>query len=169
MTMKPIMAATILLFAAVPAFAQEGDEKAEAPAEMSAAERSAAFLAANAARDGVMTTASGLQYEVIAKAVQNGRQPKKNSIVVVHYVGMLIDGSVFDSSLARGAPDTFRVDSVIGGWSEGLQLMSVGDKFRFFIPPALAYGEAGVPSVKIGPHETLIFDVELIRVGRSSF
>jgi len=141
----------------------------EAALEMSAAERSAAFLIENAKREGVMTTASGLQYEIVARSAQGGRRPTKKSIVVVHYIGMLMNGAVFDSSVARGAPDTFRVDGVISGWSEGLQLMSAGDKYRFFIPPELAYGEDGVPSVNIGPDEMLIFDVELIRVGRASF
>lgn len=169
MALKSVMAAAALMVVAAPGAAQEGDASAEAPIEMNAAERSAAFLAENAKREGVMGTASGLQYQIVEKSPQNGRRPKSNSVVVVHYIGMLMNGAVFDSSIARGAPDTFRVDSVIAGWSEGLQLMSVGDKFRFFIPPDLAYGEAGVPAAKIGPDELLIFDVELIRVGRSSF
>ncbi|MCB2113585.1 MAG: FKBP-type peptidyl-prolyl cis-trans isomerase [Parvularculaceae bacterium] len=157
------------LMAASPAPAQDNADSGEISQDMSPAERSAAFLAENARRAGVATTASGLQYEIIEKSARGGRRPKKNSIVVVHYTGMLMSGAVFDSSVSRGAPDTFRVDGVIAGWSEGLQLMSAGDKYRFFIPPDLAYGAQGVPGANIGPDELLIFDVELIRIGRSSF
>jgi len=119
------------------------------------------FLAANKEREGVMTTASGLQYMVLKEG--DGAQPSATDRVTVHYHGTLIDGSVFDSSVDRGEPATFGLNRVISGWTEGLQLMKVGSKYRFFIPPDLAYGERG-PSPKIGPNATLIFEVELLGI-----
>lgn len=118
------------------------------------------FLANNKKADGIITTASGLQYKVISAG--KGKMPKATDNVTVHYTGRLIDGSVFDSSRERG-PATFKVDGVIEGWTEALQLMHEGDKWTIFIPASLAYGEQGAGS-QIPPFATLIFDVELIKV-----
>lgn len=118
------------------------------------------FLAANKTKEGVKTTASGLQYKVLKEGT--GKSPLSTDKVEVHYHGTLIDGSVFDSSVQRGEPITFPLNGVIPGWTEGLQLMKEGGKVRFFIPPALAYGAQG--SGAIGPNEVLIFDVDLITV-----
>ena len=120
-----------------------------------------AFLKENGAREGVKTTASGLQYEVIEEGT--GAMPKASDDVTVHYAGKLIDGTVFDSSVERGAPATFGVTQVIPGWVEALQMMKEGAKWRLFIPSQLAYGPNGAGGV-IGPNSTLIFDVELIKV-----
>jgi FKBP-type peptidyl-prolyl cis-trans isomerase FklB len=120
-----------------------------------------AFLAANAKKEGVKSTASGLQYKVLKSG--SGKTPKTSDTVKVHYHGTLIDGSVFDSSVERGEPATFPVDQVIPGWTEVLQLMKEGDKWQVYIPAKLAYGEQS-PSPKIGPNSTLIFDVELLSI-----
>ncbi len=120
-----------------------------------------AFLAENAKKTGIKVTKSGLQYQVIQEG--KGKSPKANSNVRVHYEGRLIDGTVFDSSIARNQPVDFRTSQVITGWTEGLQLMKEGAKYRFFIPAALAYGQIGSGDV-IEPNSTLIFDVELIEV-----
>jgi FKBP-type peptidyl-prolyl cis-trans isomerase FklB len=119
------------------------------------------FLSENAQKDGVRTTESGLQYEVIEKG--SGKTPTPESTVTVHYRGTLIDGTEFDSSFSRGEPATFPVNGVIAGWTEALQLMSEGAKYKLYIPADLAYGERGAGQA-IGPNETLIFDVELISV-----
>jgi FKBP-type peptidyl-prolyl cis-trans isomerase len=123
-------------------------------------EEGEAFLAENAARSGVITTASGLQYEVVKQG--SGAKPGPNDSVRVHYEGALIDGTVFDSSYARNQPTEFTVDAVISGWKEGLQLMSEGSTYRFVIPPDLAYGSSG--SGRIPPSATLVFTVELLSV-----
>lgn len=123
-----------------------------------------AFLAQNGKKPGVKTTASGLQYEALVEGPADGASPKDVNRVTVHYKGTLIDGAEFDSSYARGEPVSFAVGQVIPGWIEGLQLMSAGDKFRFAIPPALAYGETGTPGGPIWPNEALVFEVELISV-----
>jgi len=123
------------------------------------------FLAANKEREGVMTTASGLQYMVLQEG--DGPKPAATDRVTVNYEGTLIDGTVFDSSLQRGEPATFALNRVIPGWTEGLQLMNVGSKYRFFVPSELAYGERG-PSPKIGPNSTLIFEVELLSIEEES-
>lgn len=120
-----------------------------------------AFLKDNGARETVMTTASGLQYEVLEEGT--GAQPSAGDQVTVHYTGKLIDGTVFDSSVERGEPATFGVTQVIPGWVEALQLMKEGARWRLFIPSNLAYGPNGAGGV-IGPNATLIFDVELIKV-----
>ena len=120
-----------------------------------------AFLAENGKRVEVRTTPSGLQYEVLTEG--DGPQPSADDQVEVHYTGKFIDGTVFDSSVDRGQPATFGVTQVIPGWVEALQLMKAGSKWRLFIPSALAYGPNGVPGT-IGPNQTLIFDVELIKV-----
>ncbi len=119
------------------------------------------FLAENAKREVVITTASGLQYEVLSEG--DGDSPKATDEVTVHYHGTLIDGSVFDSSIERGQPATFPVNGVIPGWVEALQLMSPGAKYKLFIPSDLAYGERGAGQM-IGPNTTLIFEVELISI-----
>jgi FKBP-type peptidyl-prolyl cis-trans isomerase FklB len=120
------------------------------------------FLQANKEREGVHTTASGLQYEVLTEG--NGPRPKATDKVKCHYHGTLIDGTIFDSSVQRGQPATFPLNMVIKGWTEALQLMPVGSKYRLFLHPSLAYGERQTGSV-IGPNSTLIFDVELLGIG----
>jgi FKBP-type peptidyl-prolyl cis-trans isomerase FklB len=129
------------------------------PAENKAAGEK--FLAENAQNAGVTTTASGLQYQVFNEGT--GATPKATDNVTVHYKGTTIDGKEFDSSYGRGAPATFPLNRVIAGWTEGLQLMKEGAKYRFFIPSNLAYGERGAGR-DIGPNSALIFDVELIKV-----
>ena len=119
------------------------------------------FLEENKKKQGVQTTASGLQYEVIKTGT--GASPKVENEVTVHYEGKLISGTVFDSSIKRGEPATFGVGQVIPGWTEALQRMKVGDKWRLFIPPNIAYGERGAGG-DIGPNEALIFEVELLEV-----
>ncbi len=120
-----------------------------------------AFLANNAKRDGVKTTATGLQYEVLNSG--NGdKHPSEVSTVNVHYHGTLTDGTVFDSSVERGEPISFPLNRVIKGWTEGVQLMKKGDKFRFFIPANLGYGSRSAG--KIPPGSVLIFDVELLAI-----
>ncbi len=120
------------------------------------------FLAENSKRDGVITTATGLQYEVLVEG--SGDSPNETDQVTVHYHGTLIDGTVFDSSVERGQPATFPVNGVIPGWVEALQLMNTGSKYKLFIPSNLAYGERGAGG-SIGPNATLIFEVELISIG----
>ena len=119
------------------------------------------FLAENAKKEGVTVTASGLQYEVLTPAI--GQKPTAADRVRCHYEGRLIDGTVFDSSYKRGEPATFPLNGVIAGWTEGLQLMAVGAKFRFFIPFNLAYGAQGAGG-SIPPYAALIFDVELLGI-----
>lgn len=126
-----------------------------------AKEKGEAFLADNAKQPGVVTTGSGLQYSVITEGT--GAKPTINDEVKVHYHGTLIDGTVFDSSVERGDPISFPVSGVIPGWTEALQLMSVGSKYKLFIPYQLAYGERGAGQ-QIGPYSTLIFEVELLDV-----
>jgi FKBP-type peptidyl-prolyl cis-trans isomerase len=143
------------------------ESKAKANAEALAAgegtkKAGEAFLAANKQRQGVITTASGLQYEVLKRG-DGTVSPKATDKVKVHYHGTNIDGSVFDSSVERGEPISFALNRVIPGWTEGVQLMHVGDKFKFYIPQELAYG-ANSPSPKIKPFATLIFEVELLGI-----
>ena len=122
------------------------------------------FLAENAKKTGIKTTESGLQYQVISEGKADGKSPAAEDTVEVHYQGTLLNGTEFDSSYARGETIEFPLDGVIAGWTEGVQLMSEGDKYRFFIPPALGYGSRGTPGGPIGPNEALIFEVELIAV-----
>ncbi len=119
------------------------------------------YLAENAKKEGVKTLKSGLQYQVLKEG--NGKKPTAKDTVKCHYEGFLIDGTVFDSSVQRGEPATFPLQQVIAGWTEGLQLMQEGAKYRFFIPYRLAYGEGGAGAM-IPPFAALIFDVELIEV-----
>ncbi|HUH74268.1 MAG TPA: FKBP-type peptidyl-prolyl cis-trans isomerase [Chitinophagales bacterium] len=118
------------------------------------------FLDENAKKPNIKTTATGLQYEIIKEG--DGPQPNENSTVNVHYVGTHIDGTTFDSSVDRGEPVEFGLNQVIPGWTEGIQLMKVGSKFKFYIPSNLAYGEQGEPRGGIEPNETLIFEVDLL-------
>ena len=120
------------------------------------------YLAENAKRPEVHTTASGLQYEIIKEG--EGASPKVTDKVTVHYTGALIDGRVFDSSVERGEPATFGVSQVIPGWVEALQMMKPGAEWRIFVPSNLAYGPQGAGGI-IGPNMTLIFDIKLIKVG----
>lgn len=120
------------------------------------------FFAEIEKKSGIKKTASGLMYEILSEG--NGPKPIDTSIVKVHYKGTLIGGKVFDSSLERGEPVTFPLNQVIPGWTEGLQLMSVGSKYKFYIPGKLAYGPQGQPQAGIGPNETLIFEVELLSI-----
>jgi FKBP-type peptidyl-prolyl cis-trans isomerase FklB len=133
----------------------EAQQKAEA-----AAAECRAFLAENAKRDGVVVLESGLQYEVLSAG--DGAKPTREDSVRTHYHGTLIDGSVFDSSYQRGQPAEFPVGGVIAGWTEALQLMNAGSKWRLYVPSELAYGAQGVGSIP--PHSTLVFDVELLDV-----
>ncbi|MCC7377045.1 MAG: FKBP-type peptidyl-prolyl cis-trans isomerase [Verrucomicrobiales bacterium] len=138
--------------------------KAEARAKTAGAENAKAgeeFLAANAKKDGVKSTTSGLQYKTLKSGT--GKSPKTSDTVKVHYTGKLIDGTVFDSSVERNEPATFGVDQVIPGWTEVLQLMKEGDKWQVYIPSKLAYGERGA-GPDIGPNSTLVFDVELLSI-----
>jgi FKBP-type peptidyl-prolyl cis-trans isomerase FklB len=121
------------------------------------------FLAENAKRNGVVTTESGLQYEILVEG--NGEKPTISDNVVAHYKGTLLDGTVFDSSYDRGAPATFPLGGVISGWTEALQLMPVGSKWKLYIPYNLAYGERGAGN-EVAPYETLIFEVELIDIAK---
>jgi FKBP-type peptidyl-prolyl cis-trans isomerase FkpA/FKBP-type peptidyl-prolyl cis-trans isomerase FklB len=136
---------------------QEIDKRKQAEA----GKKGEQFLADNGKKKGVTTTASGLQYEVLKAA--EGPKPAATDTVKVHYKGTLINGEEFDSSYARNEPATFPLNGVIPGWTEGVQLMNKGSKFKFVIPGKLAYGEQGSPP-KIGPNETLVFEVELLDI-----
>ena len=145
-------------------FFQEQEAKQQAAAaEAGKAAKAAgeAFLAENGKKDGVVTLPSGLQYQVLKEG--DGKKPSATDQVVCHYEGTLIDGTVFDSSYQRNQPATFGLNQVIAGWTEGVQLMQEGAKYRFFIPYNLAYGERGA-GAQIPPFATLVFDVELIEV-----
>ncbi len=150
------------IMTALQAFSIAQQEKMAAQ-DAAAAQEGLDFLAQNGQRDEVTTTASGLQYEVLEQGAAGGAMPSASDTVTVHYHGTLVDGTVFDSSIDKGQPATFPLNGVIPGWTEGVQLMKVGDKFRFYIPSELAYGANGVGNV-IGPNATLIFDVELIDI-----
>lgn len=150
--------------AIVQEFFQKQEEKQRAvAAEMGkkAKEEGEKYLAENAKKEGVVTLPSGLQYLVIKEG--NGKRPKATDKVKCHYEGMLVDGTLFDSSVQRGEPATFPLNQVIAGWTEGLQLMTEGSKYRFFIPYTLGYGERGA-GASIPPFAALVFDVELIEV-----
>jgi FKBP-type peptidyl-prolyl cis-trans isomerase len=138
---------------------QMAEERAKSEENRTAGEQ---FLAENGKRPGVVTTASGLQYEVVT--LGTGAKPTATDEVKVHYTGTLIDGTEFDSSVKRGQPAVFPLDRVIPGWTEGLQLMPVGSKFKFAIPSDLGYGPAGAPGGVIPPNSTLLFEVELLDI-----
>ena len=140
----------------------ETKQKASGEANLKAGE---AFLALNGKKDGVKTTASGLQYQVIKSG--SGKSPVSSDTVKVHYHGTLLDGTVFDSSVDRGEPATFPLTGVIPGWIEALQLMKEGDKWKLFIPAKLAYGDRG-PGGAIGPNSTLLFEVELLSIEKAN-
>jgi FKBP-type peptidyl-prolyl cis-trans isomerase FklB len=143
---------------------QQSQQKQQLAAQVAGDKNKAeglAFLAANAEKEGVVVTESGLQYKEVVSG--DGEIPTADNTVVVHYRGTLIDGTEFDSSYARGEPAEFPVTGVIAGWVEALQLMNVGDKFELAIPSELAYGPRG-SGPNIGPHTTLLFDVELIEI-----
>ncbi len=122
------------------------------------------FFAANGKKPGVVTTASGLQYQVIKEGT--GAKPKPENLVTVHYAGTLLDGTEFDSSYKRGEPAKFLLGSVVPGWTEALQLMPLGSKYKLWIPAKLGYGDAGTPGGPIPPNSTLVFDVELLEIGK---
>lgn len=147
---------------AIQAFSLAQQAKLEA-AQAEAVAASANFLVDNGQRPEVTVTSSGLQYEVLEEGEAGASSPRASDTVTVHYHGTLIDGTVFDSSVERDQPATFGLNQVIAGWTEGVQLMKVGDKYRFYIPSDLAYGEAGAGGI-IGPNTTLIFDVELLGI-----
>ena len=142
--------------------AQQAQQEEAAKAGEANTAASAAFLAETGARDGVTTTESGLQYEVLQVGSEN-KKPAATDTVTVHYHGTLPNGNVFDSSVQRGEPATFGLNQVISGWTEGVQLMDIGAKFRFFIPAELAYGANGAGG-DIGPNQALVFEVELLEV-----
>lgn len=144
-------------------FAEQEKKQRAAAAEKHKEAKAAGeqYLAENAKKEGVVTTATGLQYMVLKEG--NGKQPKATDKVRCHYEGMLIDGTLFDSSIQRGEPAVFGLNQVIAGWTEGLQLMKEGGKYRFFIPYQLGYGERGAGG-SIPPFAALVFDVELIEV-----
>jgi FKBP-type peptidyl-prolyl cis-trans isomerase len=129
----------------------------------SALEKGEKFLKENASKEGVKTTASGLEYKIVKEGA--GKSPKATDTVLVHYRGTLLDGTEFDSSYKRNQPISFPLNGVIPGWTEGLQLLKEGGKAFLYIPAKLAYGERGTPGGPIGPNETLIFEVELLKVG----
>ena len=143
------------------AFLQKRAEERMVALNAESAKAGKKFLEDNAKREGVTTTASGLQYEVVKKA--DGAQPKATDVVTVHYEGKLTDGSVFDSSVERGSPIDLPVNGVIPGWVEGLQLMHVGEKYKLYIPSELAYG-AQSPSPAIPANSVLVFDLELLAI-----
>jgi len=128
----------------------------------SGAEKGEKFMKENATKEGVKTTASGLQYKILKEG--EGKSPKATDTVSVHYRGTLLDGKEFDSSYKRGEPAEFPLNGVIKGWTEGLQLLKEGGKAILYIPPALGYGARGTPGGPIGPNETLTFEVELVKV-----
>jgi len=140
---------------------EEAQAKVAAVAATNATEGTA-FLKENGKKDGVKTTASGLQYQVLTAG--KGAKPKAEDTVTVHYRGTTLNGQEFDSSYKRNSPASFPLNRVIPGWTEGVQLMPLGSKYKFFIPSALAYGEQGSPP-HITPNSTLIFEVELISIG----
>ena len=140
---------------------EERLSKQRAEQGKAAREEGEKYLAENAKKEGVVTLPSGLQYQVLRQG--NGKKPSAKDQVKCHYEGFLIDGTVFDSSVQRGEPAVFGLQQVIAGWTEGLQLMQEGAKYRFFIPYRLAYGEGGAGQL-IPPYAALIFDVELIEV-----
>ncbi len=144
-------------------FKEQEDKQRAAAAEAGKVAKAAgeSFLADNAKKEGIVVLPSGLQYQVLKEG--NGKKPSATDQVKCHYEGTLIDGTIFDSSYQRNEPATFGLNQVIAGWTEGVQLMSEGAKYRFFIPYNLAYGERGA-GAQIPPFAALVFDVELLKV-----
>jgi FKBP-type peptidyl-prolyl cis-trans isomerase FklB len=143
------------------AFLQKRAEEQKAQLTEETSKAGKKFLEENAKREGVVTTASGLQYEVVTKG--EGAMPTATDVVSVHYEGRLVDGTVFDSSIQRGSPIDLPVNGVIAGWVEALQLMHVGEKVKLFIPSELAYGDQS-PTPAIPPNSVLVFDLELLSI-----
>lgn len=168
--MKSSSLASIIVLALAASACTSGDGTGSAGAPESLEEGTAnkaagdAFLAENAGKPGVTVLDSGLQYEVLEEG--DGPSPLATDEVTVHYHGTLIDGTVFDSSVEKGTPATFALNQVISGWTEGVQLMRVGSKYRFFIPAELGYGPRGQGA--IGPNSTLVFEVELLAINGQS-
>jgi len=154
-------AKTLLTMEEAQAAMQASEDKAIEENVAKAKASGAAFMAENAKKEGVKTTESGIQYEVLTAG--EGASPKATDKVSVHYTGQLTDGTIFDSSVERGQPAEFGLNQVIPGWTEGVQLMNKGSKFRFVIPSELAYGDQGA-GASIGPGETLVFEVELLDI-----
>jgi FKBP-type peptidyl-prolyl cis-trans isomerase FklB len=150
------------MFAALQLFQERLATQAQAAMEQAKA-ASEAFLRENTSKEGVVTLASGLQYLILESGDASGANPSASNSVLAHYHGTLIDGTVFDSSVDRGEPAQFGLSQVIAGWTEALQLMRPGDKWRLFLPSDLAYGEAS-PTPAIPPNSALIFDVELLEI-----
>jgi FKBP-type peptidyl-prolyl cis-trans isomerase FkpA len=148
--------------AALPTFGRKKLPNEKPTAQENASE-GAAFLAENAKKPDVRTTPSGLQYQVLKEGT--GPKPKATDTVKVNYAGYLLDGTEFDSSARNGGPISFPVGDVVAGWTEGLQLMTVGSKYTFWIPSKLGYGSKGTPGGPIGPNATLKFDIELLSTG----
>lgn len=142
--------------------AQQEKQQAQEEKQQAAQQAAQGYLAENASKGGINVTASGLQYEVLTSG--SGKSPTATGEVVVHYRGQLVDGKEFDSSYKRNKPAEFRLNQVIPGWTEGLQLMNKGAKYRFYVPPELGYGAGGVASAGIPPNAVLIFDVELLEI-----
>lgn len=150
------------MMAVIQEFTMQQQERQQAEQAVHAEEQKQ-FLVDNAERDGVVTTDSGLQYLVLEEGEADAASPGATDTVNVHYHGTLTDGTVFDSSVDRGSPMDLQLNRVIAGWTEGIQLMQVGDRYRFFIPAELGYGGSGAGQL-IGPNTTLIFDVELLGI-----
>lgn len=150
-------------YTALQAMVNERHERLQKESAKKAKDEGAKFLAENGKKKNIKTTASGLQYEVLEAGKADGKSPKETSKVKVHYVGTLLNGTKFDSSYDGGKPLEFELNRVIRGWTEGVQLMKEGAKFKFFIPGELAYGERGMGQT-IGPNQTLVFEVELLEV-----
>ena len=150
------------MMAVIQEFTMQQQERQQAEQAVHAEEQKQ-FLVDNAERDGVVTTESGLQYLVLEEGEAGAASPGATDTVNVHYHGTLTDGTVFDSSVDRGSPMDLQLNRVIAGWTEGIQLMQVGDRYRFFIPAELGYGGSGAGQL-IGPNTTLIFDVELLGI-----
>jgi FKBP-type peptidyl-prolyl cis-trans isomerase FkpA len=162
---KPLLLDEQELAAVGQAFAQKMQAQQQAEQKAAVDRNTAAgdaFLAQNGKKRGVVTTASGLQYQVVSAG--KGAKPNAENTVKVHYTGTLLDGTKFDSSIDRGEPAQFPLGAVIPGWTEGLQLMPAGSKYRFWIPAKLGYGDQGTPGGPIPPGSTLVFDVELLEV-----
>jgi FKBP-type peptidyl-prolyl cis-trans isomerase FklB len=159
-----IFAIMLIVGGSVVSTYRESQQARRGPAQMQEnLKNSNDFLAENAKKEGVVTRPSGLQYIVLQEG--KGKQPSATDSVEVHYRGTLIDGTVFDSSIDRGQPLQSPVNKLIPGWTEALQCMKEGTKWRIFVPPKLAYGAGGTRDGRIGPNQALIFEVELLRVG----